>query len=387
MLRRDPRTETYRQLLAIAENAIQGDHANAWEQVLCSVWRDIALFGPPCYVLEVWVVVQEQRHHVSGLCLEAAAVREGRGVAQMTAKLEAMSGVSKTISSTALSDGRQAHTNTRVQRRTDGRCYGNGIGEARSYVSSSASVCAKLPRNPLVNLSASNKRPLQTQSPHPVHRKRPALALIQECSGGGSPTERPGTLLGCGAAGLTGSRVGGGRPQCLVVKHVGTTAEITPAWQQAINESQVKAKHDEDSENRATELSRKMEQLGKEAVQRVSRAKCLRALEHDIAAHDARKCAERLAVLSRSRRTKLQRSSTRSGGPGRVYHQDASGLRMTQQVDNERVRRSVYCRAGAGGRQEPSCQTTPSGHLPDPGTGTRHPLGELEPGFFGHTGR
>ena len=357
------------------------------------------LFGPifgARNCVGILVVVQEQRHHVSGLCLEAAAIREGRGVAQMAARMEAMSGAGKSERPIASTDcSKRTYSNARVRRASDGTCRQNhrhGACEARSYACSSTPNSSNSPRAPLASASTSNKRPLRTHSPHPVRTKRPALAPIQEGSGGESSADNPGSmLLGYSAPGLAGRGGGSGLPHCLVVKHVGAAAEITPAWQQAIKESQAKAKHDEDSENRATELSRRMEQLGKEAAQRVSRAHRVQDLERDIAAHDATKRAERLAALSRTRRSKLQRSALRSGDSGRG-HQDVSGFRMTQHVDNHRVRRSVYCRPGDGGEEAADWQSMleqnmPAVQLQDPGTGTRHPLGELEPGFFSSSGR
>lgn len=348
--------------------------------------------------------MQARRHRVSGLCLEAAAIREGRGVAQVAAKMEAVSGQERRPA-TSTNSCKQTGKQTRVQRRTDRSCclhQRNTVCEANSRIFTLTPVCTNPPpacassskqsmnsphnpsAAPTTHAPSSHKRPLRTQSPPPIRTKRPALAPLQESAGGGSSTGNAERLLGCVAAGwpgsVAGAGTGGGRPHSLVVRHVGTGDDITPAWQQAIAESAVKARHDEDAENRATDLSRKMEQLGKEAAARVSRENYLKILEKDIVAHDASKCAERLTTLSRARRARLQLSMD-IGGSSKVQ---VFGPRILQQVDNERVCRSVYCRAGA--KQDTGDQGKPGGQRHETGTGLRLPLGELEPGFFGNTG-
>jgi hypothetical protein len=386
MLRRDPRTESYKQLLSLAEDVVQAEHANDWEQVCCrpeekcraTFKSKLAFESVPLMICRTahrrCIAMQQRRARVSVMCLEASSIREGRGIAQAAARMQNVSAEKKRITEQLcqpVSELCKRASGTEQNKRCRGHSqslHNDGSGQH------SEQPCRTAP--------SSHKRPLKTRSPPPVREKRPALAQIQNVSSGdANPACIAAALSDCPAAIWPGI-VEGSRsaPQCLVIKHVDAATEIPLAWLQAVSESEVKAKLDENAENRATYLARKMERLGKEACARVANARHLKEFDKDLAAHEAITNAERVEKLNRGRRKRLQQASMRGGGTNRGCKEGSGHL--THRV-NEHVRRSVYCREVEGARPGSGDQGRHEEQPQGIGCCRRYPLEELEVGFFG----
>lgn len=301
------------------------------------------------------------------MCLEAASIRQGRGVAHAAARQSIQDWK---VRKENLLPG--AHRNT--EKAGSGKHMGRHCHTERACRHKHALHDTRESQE-CNAVQHAHKRPLRTHSPCALPTKRPALSSAPATTKRGVNSWKSGSWPEV----LKASECD--HQQCLIVRHTGTKDDIPPAWQQAIAEAEAKGRIDEDAENRAAQLSHMMDRLGRKACARVSHEKYIQAFEKELIEKAANKGVERLAKMSRTRRSRLHQATM---GIGELRNGCTVMHNRVASVENERVRRSVYCRQGYSQDTESrQAHNTENGETQvDVGTAVRVPFAELEPGFF-----